>query len=170
MATKKPRRFVTRKEMKVERLPWGPHDWLCRPDIVAAEKLLTVRVHMPKGKGHGYHKHPSMEEVIYVLEGKAEQWVDGEMQILKPGEIAHIPPNVVHATYNAGQKVLRFLAILSPARARGPALVDMTTDDAWSSRRRDGKSGKKTTRKAPKKTARKTTRKTSLKTSRARRS
>jgi hypothetical protein len=36
-------RFVTAKEMQVEHLPWGPHDWLCRPGLVEAEQLLLVR-------------------------------------------------------------------------------------------------------------------------------
>ena len=136
----KPRRFVTKREMQVERLPWGPHDWLCRPTIVEqAEQLLLVRVHMPRGKAHEFHVHPTMEEIIYVLEGKAEQWVDREMRVLGPGEMAHIPMNVVHGTYNAGSGVLRFLAILSPAKFKGPALIDKSNEEPWRSMRR-GKS------------------------------
>jgi quercetin dioxygenase-like cupin family protein len=135
MAKEKQRRFVTRKEMKVERLPWGPHDWLSRPDIVPAEQLLLVRVHMPRGKAHKFHVHPTMEEIIYVLEGKAEQWVDREMRILRAGETAHIPMNVVHGTYNAGGGVLRFLAILGPAKFKGPALIDKSADEPWRSLR-----------------------------------
>ncbi|MER3416718.1 MAG: cupin domain-containing protein [Gemmataceae bacterium] len=128
-------RFVTEKEMKVEHLPWGPHDWLCRPDIVEAEKLLLVRVHMPPGKAHAFHRHPEMEEIIYVLEGTAEQWVDREKRILGPGEIAHIPRDVVHGTYNAGPTTLRFLAILSPAKIQGPPLIDMSQEEPWKSLR-----------------------------------
>jgi quercetin dioxygenase-like cupin family protein len=131
----KTRRFVTRREMVVERLPWGPHDWLCRPDIVEAEKLLLVRVHMPPGKGHAFHRHPAMEEIIYVVSGKAEQWVDREKRILGPGDMAHIPVNVVHGTYNAGRGTLRFLAILSPAKFKGPPLIDMSGSGPWKSLR-----------------------------------
>lgn len=134
----KAKRFVTRAEMKVERLPWGPHDWLSRPDIVDAEQLLLVRVHMGKGKGHAFHRHPSMEEIIYVLAGKAEQWVGKEMRLLGPGDVAHIPRDEVHGTYNAGSGVLRLLSVLGPARCKGPALVDMSQQEPWSSIR-DGK-------------------------------
>jgi len=130
-----PLRFVTAKEMKVDQLPWGPHDWLCRPDIVEAEKLLLVRVHMPPGKAHAFHRHPEMEEIIYVLEGTAEQWVEREKRILKAGEMAHIPVNMVHGTYNAGADTLRFLAILSPAKIQGPPLIDMSTEEPWKSLR-----------------------------------
>jgi quercetin dioxygenase-like cupin family protein len=129
-------RFVTEKEMKVEQLPWGPHDWLCRPDIVEAEKLLLVRVHMPPGQAHKFHRHPEMEEIIYVLEGTAEQWVDREKKILGPGQMAHIPMDVVHGTYNAGKDTLHFLAILSPAKFKGPALIDVSEEEPWKSLRK----------------------------------
>lgn len=124
-------RFVTANEMEVEELPWGPHDWLCRPGIVEAEKLMLVRVHMPPGKAHQFHRHPAMEEIIYVLEGKAEQWVEREKRVLGPGEMAHIPVDVVHGTYNPFETTLRFLAILSPAKFDGPALVDVCEEEPW---------------------------------------
>jgi quercetin dioxygenase-like cupin family protein len=76
-----------------------------------------------------------MEEIIYVLSGQAEQWVDREKKILAPGQIAHIPKGVVHGTYNAGSQVLEFLAILSPAKISGPPLVDVSGDEPWRSLR-----------------------------------
>ena len=129
------RHFVTSKERKTERLPWGPHDWLSRPDIVDTRELLVVRVNMPKGKSQGFHKQPSMEEVIYVLEGKAEQWVGHDVRILGPGDVAHIPRNCVHATFNVGRGVLRFLSIFGPARSRGRAHVDVSEEQPWKSLR-----------------------------------
>jgi quercetin dioxygenase-like cupin family protein len=124
-------RFVTQGEIQVEESPWGLHEWLGRPGQVEAERLQMVRVHMPPGKGHAFHRHPAMEEIIYVLEGEAEQWVDRQFRRLGPGEIAHIPSNVVHATYNGGEDFLRFLAILSPAKFDGPALVDVSQEEPW---------------------------------------
>jgi quercetin dioxygenase-like cupin family protein len=121
--------------MIVEQLPWGPHDWLCRPDIVEADKLLVVRVRMPPGKAHEFHRHPEMEEVIYIVEGQAEQWVDQEMRMLGPGDSAHIPMNMVHGTYNAGDSTLVLLAILSPAHIEGPPLIDMSQEEPWKSLR-----------------------------------
>jgi quercetin dioxygenase-like cupin family protein len=128
-------RFVTEKEMKVEQFPWGPHDWLCRPDIVEADKLLLVRVHMPPGAGHAFHTHPEMEEIIYILEGTAEQWVDREKSILSAGQMAHIPMGMVHGTYNSSNSTLHFLAILSPAKIKGPPLVDVSQEEPWRSLR-----------------------------------
>lgn len=135
--TSTPTRFVTTENMVVEHLPWGPHDWLCRPDVTPdADKLLLVRVHIPPGLGHAFHRHPEFEEIIYVLEGRCEQWVDREQRILGPGDSAHIPMNVVHGSYNAGESTLRLLAILSPAKIVGPPLVDVSQEEPWKSLRK----------------------------------
>ena len=124
-------RFVTAREAQVEPSLWGPHEWLSRPGLTAAEQLLMVRVLMPPGRAHQFHRHPAMEEIIYVVSGTAEQWVDREQRLLGPGDTAHIPTNVVHGTYNAGADTLVFLAILSPARFDGPALIDMHLEEPW---------------------------------------
>lgn len=126
-------RFVTPSEMEVVESPWGPHEWLSRPGLTEAEGLLLVRVRMPPRRAHQFHKHPEMEEIIYVLSGTAEQWVDRTQKVLRPGDSAHIPPNVVHGTYNAGDTELVFLAILSPAKSVGPALVDVHMEEPWRS-------------------------------------
>lgn len=131
-----PHTFVTRTELQVEPSPWGPHEWMCRPGLTGADKLLMVRVLMPSGTAHQFHRHPEMEEIIYVVSGTAEQWVDREKRLLGPGDMAHIPMNVVHGTYNAGTDTLVFLAILSPAVFEGPALVDVHLEEPWRSLRK----------------------------------
>ena len=125
--------FVTSDELSVEMLPSGPHEWLSHPDLTDPDQIMLVRVRMPAGRAHKFHRHPAMEEVIYVISGRAEQWVDQKSRILGPGEIAHIPPNVVHGTYNTGDETLVFLAILSPAKFEGPWLVDVSEDEPWRS-------------------------------------
>ena len=64
-------RFVTAADADVEQLPWGPHEWLCRPGLTEARDLQLVRVRMPPGTGHAFHRHPAMEEIIYVVSGTA---------------------------------------------------------------------------------------------------
>ena len=75
---------------------------------------------MRPGTGHRFHHHPEREEIIYIVDGVAEQWVDREKRRLKAGECAFIPKKVVHAIFNSSKKPMTFLAILSPAKARGP--------------------------------------------------
>lgn len=127
--------FITEAEAIKEEFKGRTNFWMCRPEITAAEGLQICRAALPPGEGHHFHRHPELEEVIYVLEGEVEQWVEKEMRILKPGEVAHIPRGVVHATFNSSARDAVILAILSPAAATGPFLVDMSSVEPWRSLR-----------------------------------
>ena len=131
VAAAKALRFVTSKEAQIEYAPWGKHWWLSRPGFTDTEQLIFVRVTMPPGAGHQFHYHPAREEILYILDGVGEQWVDTEKRNLKAGESAFIPKKTVHAIYNSSRKPVTFLAILSPAEAKGPFLVDCYHDDPW---------------------------------------
>jgi quercetin dioxygenase-like cupin family protein len=124
-------RFVTGAEARVEFAPWGKHWWLSRPGLTDTKQLTLVRVTMRPGAGHQFHHHPAREEIIYVVDGVAEQWVDREKRRLKAGEIAFIPKKVVHAIHNPSTRPMTFLAILSPAVAKGPFLVDVYNEEPW---------------------------------------
>ncbi|HKC25319.1 MAG TPA: cupin domain-containing protein [Thermoanaerobaculia bacterium] len=126
-------RFVTSAEAQIEVMPWGEHEWFSRAGLTDAKQLQLVRVTMPAGKSHAFHRHPAMEEVLYVLSGRAEQWVGREKRILSAGETAHVPKNEVHGTYNVFDEPVVFLAILSPAVFEGPALVDVSGEEPWRS-------------------------------------
>ena len=132
-------RFVTSSTARIERAPWGKHWWLSEPDLTGTALLTLVRVTMRPGTGHQFHYHPEREEIIYVVDGVAEQWVDREKRRLKAGESAFIPKNVVHAIFNSSKRPMTFLAILSPADAPGPFLVDCFDDEPWRSLRSTGK-------------------------------
>ena len=128
-------RFITEAESHSDDVPWGVNEWLCNGELCDAEKLGLVRVHLPPGKGHSFHRHPSLEEIIYVVEGECEQWVEQEKRMLSAGEMAHIPVNVVHASFNTSDKPCVILAILSPAKGEEPMTVDMYEEEPWCSLR-----------------------------------
>lgn len=128
-------KFVSFEETIVERFPEKAHFWYCRPDMVGDTNLLFVRCQMQAGHAHKFHCHPKMEEILYVLSGTAEQWVEREKRILTPGNSVYIPANIVHGTYNIGPGVLDFLAILSPAKSEGPGTVDVSEQEPWKSLR-----------------------------------
>lgn len=136
-----PRRFVQIADAVREPCAWTNNEWLCRPDLVAAEKLLLVRANMAPLHCHPFHFHPHREEIIHVVYGRAEQWVGEEYRILGPGDIAHIPAGVVHATYNPHAEPLVFLAMLSPAKLPDDLAAaldphDVSTQEPWASLRR----------------------------------
>src|SRR6266487_4860245 len=129
------RRFVTATE-KVEVLsPWTLEEWLCRSDVVPNQELLMVRANMEPFRSHPFHTHPTREEIIYVLSGRAEQWIGRDHGILGPGEMVLVPKGEVHGTYNPFRERLVFLAILAPATAPEPGIVDVSSAEPWASLR-----------------------------------
>jgi quercetin dioxygenase-like cupin family protein len=106
----------------------GPHDGLA--GIVAIEATFLA------GKCHDFHRHPGQEEVIYVLEGTIEQWVEGEKMMLSAGDSVVIPASVVHATFNDGDAAARIIAILSPSVGEdGYGVEDVSGEQPWASLR-----------------------------------
>lgn len=129
-------RIVPFAETEVERLPGKTHFWHCKPGMVADTNLMFVRAQLPPGEAHRFHHHPRMEEILYILSGTAEQWVEREKRTMRAGDSIYIPVGMVHATYNAGNEPLDFLAVLSPAKSEGPPTVEVADQEPWRSLRR----------------------------------
>jgi quercetin dioxygenase-like cupin family protein len=129
------RRFVTAAEKVDFVSPWTLEEWLCRSDVVPNRELLMVRANMEPGRSHPFHTHPTREEIIYVLSGRAEQWIGREHRVLGAGEMVLVPKGEVHGTYNPFRERLVFLAILSPAVAPDPGIVDVSGQEPWSTLR-----------------------------------
>ena len=128
-------RFVSFNEAEVETLPGKTHHWHSKPGMVRDTNLMFVRAHLQPGEAHKFHHHPRMEEILYVLSGTAEQWVEREVHIMHPGDSLYLPVGIVHGTYNIGEGVLDFLAVLSPAKSPGPVTVEVSDQEPWKSLR-----------------------------------
>ena len=126
-----PSHFVNSENVQHGEMPWCHVEWMSNPEIVGAREILLVRATFQPNQAHKFHTHPAREEVIYVLEGVAEQWVGQEKRLLRAGEMAHIPKDTAHATLNPGTIPLKFLAILSPVDAPGEFAVDVYEEEPW---------------------------------------
>jgi quercetin dioxygenase-like cupin family protein len=125
-------KFVIAKETKPEVLDWGKLAWLSNPPSTGAKDLTVIDVTLAPGKGHDFHKHPDQEEVIYVVSGKVEQWVDQQSRVLASGDCAFIPADVVHASFNVGDTDAKVVAILGPCFGQiGYELVDVANNAPW---------------------------------------
>lgn len=131
-----PLRFVTPANALKEEYKGRTNYWLCRPGVTEARALQVCEATLPAGEGHNFHTHPELEEMIYVLRGEVEQWVEKEFRVLKAGESAHIPAGLVHATFNSSREDAVILAILSPGESQGPFMVDVSEQEPWKSLRR----------------------------------
>jgi quercetin dioxygenase-like cupin family protein len=98
--------------------------------------IAAVEATFAPGKAHAFHAHPGQEELIFVLEGRIEQWIEDRKQELGVGDAAVIEAGVVHATFNDGNVPARILAVLSPCVGEsGYGVVDVSGEEPWRSLR-----------------------------------
>lgn len=71
-----------------------------------------------------------------MVDGKVEQWIRDKKQIIKNGDVAFIPQDTVHASFNVFEKDVKLLAILGPAIGdAGYELEDVSEEEPWKSLR-----------------------------------
>ena len=118
----KKRYFVTESEVT----PYSPANHgdtvnrrLIGPDTVGAkhvEVLLGVVGGALDAEGGGAlpHRHPGIEQVCYMLQGRARAEVDGQVREMGPGDVCFFPADMVHAFTRISEEPVRVLVIYSP--------------------------------------------------------
>ncbi len=87
---------------------------LIGPDTVGARQLEVLVGQIQPGKGALAHAHPGIEQVCYLLQGRAVAEVGGERQELMPGDCCFFPADKMHTFTVVGDEVARVLVIYSP--------------------------------------------------------
>jgi mannose-6-phosphate isomerase-like protein (cupin superfamily) len=102
--------------------------------------LCLIEQWCEPGLGAPTHTHFEVEEVIAVVEGTAEVWVDHATTTVSAGDSVLLPPHSQHGFRNVGETTLHTFAIFGAARppvsyadepetilevgGRGPAMRD----------------------------------------------
>ncbi|MFM9926786.1 cupin domain-containing protein [Variovorax sp. H27-G14] len=96
---------------------------LIGPETVGAKQLEVLVGHIQKGKGALPHAHPGIEQVCYMLEGRAVAEVDGQRQELHPGDSCFFPADAMHTFTVVSDEPVRVLVIYSPPYEELPERV-----------------------------------------------
>jgi quercetin dioxygenase-like cupin family protein len=129
-------KFISAAEMERDHPDWGVMGWASRPSTTGAQQLVVIEVTLEPGYGHNFHKHPQQEEVIYVIQGAVEQWVEQESRILHAGDSVFINADVVHASFNTSSSTAKLIAILGPSVGEeGYQLEEVYGEEPWRSLR-----------------------------------
>jgi quercetin dioxygenase-like cupin family protein len=128
--------FVKQAGMTVDHLDWGTMGWRTRPENTGCKTFVVMDVTLEPGFGHDFHKHPEQDELITVLSGKIEQWIEQEKTILEVGDSVYLDKEVVHASFNVGDETVRMMVVLAPSVGdEGYQLVDVAGEQPWASLR-----------------------------------
>ena len=107
--------IVQQSDQTVEEWRPGVRTRLLVSAATGAESLCVFEQWSEPGCGAPTHTHLEVEEVILVLDGRAEVWIDGDTDVLDTGGTALVPPNVWHGFRNVGESTLHTLTALPHA-------------------------------------------------------
>ena len=97
---------------------------LIGPETVGARHLeVLVGTVGAIGSGALAHMHPGIEQVCYMLEGRAVAEVGGQRQELHPGDSCFFPADAMHTFTVVSDEPVRVLVIYSPPYEELPERV-----------------------------------------------
>lgn len=96
---------------------------LIGPETVGANKIEVVLGVIEKGKGALPHSHPGIEQVCYLLEGRALAEVGGQTRELAPGDCCFFPAGMRHVFTVTSDTPAKVLVIYSPPYGESPDKV-----------------------------------------------
>jgi quercetin dioxygenase-like cupin family protein len=130
-------RFLLAKDVPLAQVDWGQVGLVNNPSETGAAQLLMARGRFGPGKGHAFHMHPFQEELIVIVSGQIEQWIEREKRMLGPGDAVFLAPGTVHASFNVGEVEAELLAIFGPVHGdRGFETVELADHPSWRDMRR----------------------------------
>ena len=87
---------------------------LIGPETVGATNVEVVLGVIEKGKGALPHRHPGIEQVCYMLEGRARAEIGGQARELGPGDCCFFPADTRHTFTVTSDAPARVLVVYSP--------------------------------------------------------
>ncbi len=90
---------------------------------VGARNIEMVLGVIEKGRGALPHAHPGIEQVCYLLEGRARAEIGGESCELEAGDCCFFPPDTPHVFTVTSDQPARVLVVYSPPYGEDPARV-----------------------------------------------
>ncbi|WP_408011222.1 cupin domain-containing protein [Pseudalkalibacillus sp. A8] len=87
------------------------------------ENIEVILGEMEPGGVADPHFHEEIEQIMYILRGKAQVIIEGEEAVLTVGDVIWIPKKAMHEVKNGGDTNLQFVLMYSPQKVNS-SLVD----------------------------------------------
>ncbi|WP_223385553.1 cupin domain-containing protein [Oricola cellulosilytica] len=106
---------IVQEKKKTRAVSWMGTDYTITVSKGDSAGLIGVfEGRVPAGDGPPVHIHHNEDEVIHVIEGDYEFWLDGKTERAGPGRSVFLPRGVPHTFRVVGDRPGRNLAILTP--------------------------------------------------------
>ena len=82
-------------------------------DLLDWKKFKAGVVELKKGGEVGEHVTEDRREVIVVLDGRANVWMEGDEVEVSEGNLVYIPEDKKHNVFNKNKDLLRYIYIVT---------------------------------------------------------
>lgn len=98
--------------------------WIITGETVGATQMSIAVMHcFPNAIVKPLHGHKDIEEVIYILEGQGEAWIDGDLVSFEKGDAVFFPANSKHQVRNTSDHTLVTASIFSQPTSPGQYVI-----------------------------------------------
>ena len=105
---------INRDEVEALHLEGRDLSWIVTEETVGAKQMSIAVMHcFPNSTVKPLHSHTGIEEVIYIVEGQGQGWIDGEIVDFKKGDAVFFPASSKHQVRNTSGEMLVTLSIFS---------------------------------------------------------
>jgi len=85
--------------------------------IFQTPRVVVVSLAVPnKGPMLDFHYHTFADELMLLIQGQCEEYIDGKWVLMNPGARHYNPRGVIHAGRSVGEKPVQAITIFTPAQ------------------------------------------------------
>ena len=100
-----------------------------RREVVTGKHEQVVVMTLPPGEEIGEEVHPATDQLLVVIDGRANAILEGEARECGPNELVFVRAGTRHNFVNVGDGPLRLITVYAPPQ-HAPGTVHWTKDEA----------------------------------------
>lgn len=105
---------ISEKDVEAVHLEGRDLRWVITDETVGARQMaVAVMRCFPHSVVKPLHAHKDIEEVIYIVEGEGQCWIDGTFVNFTQGDAVLFPANAKHQVRNTADRMLVTASIFS---------------------------------------------------------
>lgn len=113
-------KIVHESDVPEKKIPGRFIRWIADEKTLNPKYLSSCVIRVMPGEAvKPAHSHPEGEELIYIISGRGQAWVEGEVKPLEPGTAVLFQEKEVHMIRNVGSEEMKVVCFFAP-----PASLD----------------------------------------------
>jgi len=111
-------KIINECDVKEKEIPGRFIRWIADEKTLQPKHLSScvIRV-MPGETVKPAHSHPDGEELIYIVSGEGQVWVEGEIRPVESGTAVLFETGAVHMLRNTGGEEMKVVCVFAPPTA-----------------------------------------------------